>query len=751
MANIIFILRILRLQVFLGSVLFCSTAAADWAESSDPLVVSPAPRDGSEEIQNPPGFSWARAPGAQGYELVLRGPGNEEQVWQASRNWFLPSSHLKPGEYTWKVRPKGSNGPWSNLRRFSLSPRATLFEVPPEEKLLQFIRARSRPRSRPPGEKGTDESVALVRAQKAPIIQALDSHARAYAGEPVIDERSVMLVPKSRDEKAWAISLATINSRTSAESYQLRVAALLWRTTGNRFYLEEAKRRGNALAALDPGGSTSHVNQDQGNRTVAWGLTVAYDYLSDDLLPGESAAWLGVIKSRTAAIYSDLKSEGWRLEQTPLDSHGSTNLGYLAAISAVMIDSIPDAEDWFRNSFRFYVHYQSPWGGEEGGYANGTAYAQYSVDLFVDFWDSIAASTGVSMYEKPWSRGLLKFLACFIPPGSPSHNFGDAAETKPWTTALKAFANRYNDNLALWYSENLIGEEGALSKLTNPILHASPSMAGKSPEGNACVFSHIGWTAMHSHWANPSRTSVYFKSSPYAAFNHSHADNNSFVLVSGGEQLLIDSGYYDWYGSPHWKGWYRQTKAHNAVTFDNGRGEAEKSGPDRMTAVGRLVEFHSDGNVDFVEGDASAAYEGELTQARRRLWYLRNENVVVIHDSLRSAVPRQFEWNIHALDRFVVKTQVSVEVKQNAASACIDMLQPGDIEFVQNNQFDPPPQSAPGRKDQWHGRFRNTERQTSMEFIAVIKVGCNAVPLKQDDFLSSRKITVGKTAISIPR
>jgi hypothetical protein len=728
------------------------TALADWVESPDARVVHVHPADQAVSLQNPPGFSWARAQRAEGYELALIGPGDSKQVWQTSRNWFLPFSRLAAGSYSWKVRPKGPDGPWSNLRHFTIATAATVFEVPSEEKLLQFIRARSRPRSLTSvARNNTAAPGTVAKVPKDSATQALEYQVRTNANKPLVDERSVTLVPRSRDEKAWAASLAAIRSVTSTESQQLRVAALLWHTTGNRFYLEEAKRRGDALAALNPAGSTSHMQQDQGNRSVAWGLAVAYDYLSTDLPPEQAQRWLGIIRSRTAAIYSDLKSGGWRLEQMPFDSHGSTNLGYLAAISAVMIDGFPEAEGWFRDSFRAYVNYQSPWGDASGGYANGTAYAQYSVDLFVDMWDVIAAVTGVSLYEKPWSIGLLKFLACFVPPGSPAHAFGDAAETKPWITALESYANRYNDNLALWYSENLRGEEGALSSFTNPVSKVKSNAVAPVPEGNTCMFKHIGWAAMHSRWGDANRTSVYFKSSPYAAFSHSHADQNSFTLISGGEQLLIVSGYYDWYGSPHWKGWYWRTKAHNAITFDDGKGQAEKSGPEKMTATGQLVEFHSDGALDFVEGDASAAYEGELLQARRRLWYLRDENVLVIHDLLTSVSPRKFEWNIHALNSFIVKTPVSVEVKQNAARACIDMLNPSGVEFVQNNQFQPPPQNSPSRKDQWHGSFHNNERQTNVEFLAVIRVGCNAITVKSDEFASKRRVTVGGRQISIPR
>ena len=187
------------------------------------------------------------------------------------------------------------------------------------------------------------------------------------------------------------------------------------------------------------------------------------------------------------------------------------------------------------------------------------------------------------------------------------------------------------------------------------------------------------------------------------------------------------------------------------VTFDGGKGQAEKSGPEKMTAIGQLTEFRSGGNVDFAEGDASAAYEGQLVQAKRRLWYVRNQNVLVVHDSLSSTIPRQFEWNVHALDTFVVKAPGAVEVKQNAASACIDMLRPSEIEFIQHNRFDPPPQGAVSRKDQWHGRFQNKERQTNVEFLAVIRVGCHNVPIEIKDLTNSRQLKIGGETIDIPR
>jgi hypothetical protein len=178
-------LRTLQLGVVLISALFCPIAAADWSESDNPLVVPPKPADGSQIIQNPPGFSWARATGAQGYELVLRGPNNVEHVWRASRNWFLPDSTLKPGDYTWKVRP-ANGGPWSIERKFSIAHNAMVFLVPGDEKLLSYIKSRPRPRSLPTGAGGVSKWASDVRARQASTIQALEKVVKAYPPKPYV-------------------------------------------------------------------------------------------------------------------------------------------------------------------------------------------------------------------------------------------------------------------------------------------------------------------------------------------------------------------------------------------------------------------------------------------------------------------------------------------------------------------------------------------------------------------------------------
>jgi hypothetical protein len=230
---------------------------------------------------------------------------------------------------------------------------------------------------------------------------------------------------------------------------------------------------------------------------------------------------------------------------------------------------------------------------------------------------------------------------------------------------------------------------------------------------------------MHSDLASPTRTSVYFKSSPppYGSFNHSHADQNSFVVNSGGERLAIESGYYDDYKTAHWMNWYHTTKAKNAITYDGGQGQIFYEQADKM-GYGRVNSFLSTPGYDIVSGDATQAYDGALTQAQRLMIYLR-PNLIVVYDKLSSATNRQWEWNIHALNQISSASDTAATIQSNGQKLCVNMLAGPTMRFSQTNQFTSAPTGT--RAAQWHGRFASTTRLPNTEFIALLNVGCTAL------------------------
>jgi len=103
----------------------------------------------------------------------------------------------------------------------------------------------------------------------------------------------------------------------------------------------------------------------------------------------------------------------------------------------------------------------------------------------------------------------------------------------------------------------------ALSYFLSHFLYWTETPQAKPPADlpQAIHLRDVDWVALHSHLADRDRNiNLQFKSSHFGSFNHSHADQNSFVLEAFSHPLLIDSGYYPWYGSPHDVTWSRQTR-----------------------------------------------------------------------------------------------------------------------------------------------------------------------------------------------
>lgn len=174
-----------------------------------------------------------------------------------------------------------------------------------------------------------------------------------------------------------------------------------------------------------------------------------------------------------------------------------------------------------------------------------------------------------------------------------------------------------------------------------------PSPALPSTQANGAWFPSVGWASMHSALGERLRTSVHFKSSPFGSVNHSHADQNSFVMFSKGKVLAMDSGAYDYYNSPHWRNYYKQTRAHNAITFDGGSGQSlGATGLGERAAAGRLTRFAQGAGFDLVTGEAAAAYGGALARATRTLVFIRPTTLVAV-DQLDSPIARKYEYNLH--------------------------------------------------------------------------------------------------------
>ncbi|WP_374582190.1 heparinase II/III family protein [Pseudoduganella sp.] len=782
---------LLRAAVLGALATFATASHADWAVSTNIEAIRPAPDYMQLQPQNPPGFSWSRYPIATAstwYLVIVQPPAGAAPIKTVvPRNWLLPSrAFTGAGIYTWKVAPftrtqamndadaaarakakaagatlaqieEAANAAvvplaepvakdWSSVRSFTLDSTAIKFEVPDNATLRDNVMRHGRTRMLAPGFlpylKWTTAMVTERGNQVRRLAEIVDGR---LAMAPVKDT-DWPLLSSGTMTTALSNQNADIRTRINRTTHQLEAASLLYRLrVGDPkapTYLAEAIKRGDELAALNPAGPTSYANQDQATRAIALSLSKATDMLWADLDATRRSRWQSVIATRAGAIYADLSSGIVRTDQYPYDSHAGTALGFLALIATLNLGDVPQAQTWFDFSVRNYVHQVYTWSGPEGGYANGTAYAQAAADYSVQIWDPLSQALNVSVYRKPWSDGFLRFLAHFVPPGTPSHVFGDGHEDVPNTYLLKAFASRFNSPAAKWYFNAMAGIEDPLTMLQAPSPLPANAVSTAVPPPNAAMYPSVGWAAMHSSLADMKRTSLYFKSSPYGAYNHSHGDQNSLVLNSGGKRLLIEAGYYDWYGSPLWGSWYRPTKSHNAITYDNGVGQRVDGNTINLARNGKLTGFSTSATLDYVEGDATAAYAGALTQARRKLWYLRSQDVAVVMDSLASPVARSFEWNFHAAVAIAPQPDGSALIVNGDRSLCLRSITPGTTLVKRDG---PAPRS--GIED--HAAFTRPAAAKA-EFLVLLDVGCKKPNVSLTTGTTSRTLTVGSQTLTLP-
>lgn len=527
----------------------------------------------------------------------------------------------------------------------------------------------------------------------------------------------------------------------------LAEGAVAWFVTGDPWYSSDLKERmkffGPPILANDCRGDLTQA------RAFAWHFALAYDFAYPVLSAEQRELAKNVVK---ACVAYALPQAIQRVSKNPRDGIAFNSLARLTGALMIMLGEFPEASGHAEQALRVYLANLSPWGGKDGGFANGSSYFLWDVGESLLIWDLVDRVLGLPIYQKAWVSQIPTFLAYTLPPGTPAGVFGDGAEVnrkEEWARFGKAIMSRFDTPLARWYENQLFGEDG--SRLHILLSPWRSSGARSFPEGlsNSALFPSVGWAAMHSSLSTRSRVSVYFKSSPFGSYNHSHADQNSFLLYAYGNTIAMDSGHYDYYGSPHWKDWYKQTKAHNAVTYDNGQGQQLGSaGYGSLPHSGLIERFDSDATYDLVTGDATRAYGNGVLRALRSIVFFRQGTVVVI-DQMQSISPRTWEWNFHTPVALNLD-EAGYRMKFDEFQSCLSIDAPTALSYTSRSGYTPAPKlplpTIP--MHHWHS-FSYGSPSSSAYFVAVIRADCS-LPAATVTFVSGKpKIIVENREISL--
>ena len=628
-------------------------------------------------------------------------------------------------------------------------PAVHVSQLPDGNAVATMVSARPRPRMLPVNSSFSNLRAYALQPENLPVLNLLRNRANWALTQPL--PANPDLASSSSNVGTGSVSQVqstrNVVQAARSERFNIENLILVGRLDGAGAMLAQAKTRVLGLANWLPTGVSSEKSADQANREVFLALAQGLDLLWNDLSAAERAQIATPLRARVLQTASALAV----LDREPYDSHGLTNVRYVvqALMLANGVPGFAEASPLLARFWDLNLHTLGIW-GEDGSFGNGIAYSWYAFNSLVPFAASARVVSGINLYQVPAVRRSGEQLIAFTPPNMlQSSAFGDETETRNLYDYYSAanyrlHAQQTRDARDAWYwrakpANVSAPNDASIWQLLLLGVDPSAPPAALAPSSNDWFSVDSGLAAMHVDIKRSDRTSVFFRSSRFGAFNHSHADQNSLVYVSKGQPLLIGAGYYPYYNSPHHKN-TRATRFKNALTYDGGFGQSESPAGSAkptdpfhsMDSSGALTRTQSLGNLAAVTGDATLAYRSvdanrgtwvpALSHAVRSVVMDKTNGVTLVYDWAASATARQWELNFHSPNAFVADAS-TVKAASGTSSVCLDRFGPA-TSFTQTNAWEVAPEVT--QPAQAHGRFTVLTRSTEIAHLFVLREGCKA-------------------------
>jgi hypothetical protein len=328
-----------------------------------------------------------------------------------------------------------------------------------------------------------------------------------------------------------------------------------------------------------------------------------------------------------------------------------------------------------RNFIPIWAYYRD----DDGGWNWGAAYAMWSlVDQF-QLFENMRAGTDKNFYaDLPWIRNSINQYIYFIQPNGKTIHLGDGETGIHGDRVIYLHARVFRDprslRLAQYWSQPSM-TPNTMDKYAK-LLYKDFSMDSVPPPGNPLNWwaDKVGLSVSFSSWERDA-TMVTFFNSPSKRAAHEHRDNNSFAVFKHAP-LLVDAGYYDSYGSAHYRNYYQRTIAHNSIVVhdssdryacfgaaaSNDGGQVESAALMNFDDIfrpanqrGTWIRYAPGERYSYSVADAQLSYDSsKLDFFRRRVLHIRPDQVLVLdHVHLKNAAVRQREvsWVGHFAER----------------------------------------------------------------------------------------------------
>lgn len=686
--------------------------------------------------------------------------------------FFNPHQKMAAGKWYWKYEIiTDSKTETKGIYSFFIDPLSNNFETPSFEQFLSNI-TRQHPRVMNQG-----RNIEQIRkdAPSHPLYKSIIASGEKALKMPIFTGSVIGKTPA--EERAL-----NIKAGKELDIYQNLLEAYV--LSGNKEMLEKIKERMNILL-------TWPTNDLLGAKVMI-ALAKGYDILYTNLSGKEKDNLLNVIAKQLKHGLNDwpgliearhVENHFWQMELAG---------NFIAALATA--HDLPESRAMLEYTYELFLARFPNLATQEGGWSEGIGYFGVNKLAMVDMALLMKKIGNVNVFNMPWYKNLADYFLYFAPVDGRISGFGDMHDRVYYGNVghemMLTVGEENHDDKALYRLSALLQskkqgpereEEQPPSKslqkvepwyqIVNNIRFDANQVATPKNIPQARLFEGVGETAMHTNVLNSAdNTAVYFRSSPFGAKGHMHANQNSFNISRKGEPVFYATGYYTSFADPHALSSYRHTRAHNGILI-NGMGQAFGH-----QGYGWIKRFINGENISYVCGDATMAYkpvvdkqfidlllqnnikptpengygDAKLKLFERHLVFLR-PGTIIIYDILESEQPSEWTFLLHTMDKPELNNQNLLTLTSGSNYAEAFVTGSGKLNATLTDQFFSPAidfkKKYKSVKNQYHLSYNTETKSKNMRFMAVIQLNDAGKPVQQAVKISDGVYQIGDIKI----
>ncbi len=388
----------------------------------------------------------------------------------------------------------------------------------------------------------------------------------------------------------------------------------------------------------DADGGSSHINGDIGAYHILRGLDFAYDVLHAKYSPEELKPLRNTILYRAKQVWTHLNPFP-RNTHREYNNHSWLAVFGMAEGALVLLDEEPDAVAMAEYARQLYVGLFLAVQGYQGENGEGISYWSYGGNFLKLYAEMMNNVCNINLFNHPWlgQTVLFPIYTCipnayavsFANSGKPNH--GNLGPLPSQSKYIEELAAACNNPYGVWYSNR---PEFRNIKAKIPV---------DLPQ--SIHYKHIGWGVANTSLTDGLRNVTVGMHAGKFSSAHQHDDQGNVVINAYGDKLLIDSGYYDYFGSKHFMEYSILTAAHNTIAVDGVTQNTRRDGAGADLTVFEDSPFF---NYMVCEAGNPSVNDGKLSRWTRRVIFIKPE-FVFTHDIIKAAdKPVKLSYLAHA-------------------------------------------------------------------------------------------------------